>query len=198
VVGSLAFGVFSALAIKTNPLQTESGLKNNRLIRPPGALPEQKFVSVCTGCGKCLKVCPNNALQSTFLEAGLAGLYTPRLVPRIGYCEEHCNFCGRVCPTEAIRPLSVEEKQKVQMGVAKIDKTRCIAFDEGKVCLVCNEQCSYHAIVGDDKKRPMVKEEICTGCGICENKCPVDGESAIIVYTSGVQKKVKPQTENKA
>jgi ferredoxin len=197
VVGSLAFGAFSALAIKTNPLQTESGLKNNRLIRPPGALPEKNFVSVCTGCGKCLKVCPNNALQSTFLEAGLAGLYTPRLVPRIGYCEEHCNFCGRVCPTEAILPLSVEEKQKVQMGVAKIDKTRCIAFEEGKICLVCNEQCSYHAIVGDDKKRPIVKEEICTGCGICENKCPVDGESAIIVYTSGVQKKVKPQPETK-
>ena len=197
VVGSLAFGAFSALAIKTNPLQTESGLKNNRLIRPPGALPEKKFVSVCTGCGKCLKVCPNNALQSTFLEAGLAGLYTPRMVPRIGYCEEHCNFCGRVCPTEAILPLSVEEKQKVQMGIAKIDKTRCIAFEEGKICLVCNEQCSYHAIVGDDKKRPIVKEEICTGCGICENKCPVDGESAIIVYTSGVQKKVKPQPDTK-
>jgi ferredoxin-type protein NapF len=198
VVGSLAFGALSALAIKTNPLQTESGLKNNRLIRPPGALPEKNFVSVCTGCGECLKVCPNNALQSTFLEAGLAGLYTPRLVPRIGYCEEYCNFCGRVCPTEAIRPLSVEEKRKIQMGVAKIDKTRCIAYEEGKICLVCNEQCSYHAVVGDDKKRPMVKEEICTGCGICENKCPVDGESAIIVYTSGVQKKVKPQPENKA
>ena len=198
VVGSMALGVFSALAIKTNPMQTESGLKNNRLIRPPGALPEKNFVSVCTGCGECLKVCPNNALQSTFLEAGLAGLYTPRLVPRIGYCEEHCNFCGRVCPTEAIRPLSVEEKQKIQMGLAKIDKTRCIAYEEGKVCLVCNEQCSYHAVVGDEKKRPSVKEEICTGCGICENKCPVDGESAIVVYTSGVQKKVKPQPETKA
>jgi ferredoxin-type protein NapF len=198
VVGSLVFGALSALAIKTNPLQTESGLKNNRLIRPPGALPEKNFVSVCTGCGECLKVCPNNALQSTFLEAGLAGLYTPRLVPRIGYCEEYCNFCGRVCPTEAIRPLSVEEKRKIQMGVAKIDKTRCIAYEEGKICLVCNEQCSYHAVVGDDKKRPMVKEEICTGCGICENKCPVDGDSAIIVYTSGVQKKVKPQPENRA
>jgi ferredoxin len=55
---------------------------------------EEEFVSVCTGCGQCLKVCPNNALQSTFLEAGLAGLYTPRLVPRVGYCEEFCNFCG--------------------------------------------------------------------------------------------------------
>jgi ferredoxin-type protein NapF len=195
VLGSLGFGFVSALMIKANPLQTESGLKNNRLIRPPGALPEERFVSVCSGCGECLKVCPNNALQSTLLEAGLAGLYTPRLVPRIGYCEEFCNFCGRVCPTEAIRPLPIEEKRLIQMGVAHIDKTRCIAWDTEKICLVCNEQCSYHAIVGDDKKRPIVKEEKCTGCGICENKCPVDGESAIIVYSFGAQKKLTPEPE---
>lgn len=196
VLGSFAFGLTSALMIKTNPLQTESGLKNNRLIRPPGALPEEAFVAVCTGCGECLKVCPNNALQSTFLEAGLAGLYTPRLVARIGYCEEFCNFCGRVCPTEAIRPLTIEEKRFIQIGVAHIDKTRCIAWDTDKICLVCQEQCSYHAIVGDEKKRPIVKEEKCTGCGICENKCPVDGESAIIVYSSGIQKRLKPENDH--
>jgi ferredoxin-type protein NapF len=196
VLGSLVFGAFSALVIKTNPLQTESGLKNNRLIRPPGALPEGEFVTACTGCGQCLKVCPNNALQSTLLEAGLAGLYTPRLVPRIGYCEEFCNFCGRVCPTGAILPLPVEEKRHIQMGIAHIDKTRCIAWDTDKICLVCNEQCSYQAVVGDEKKRPIVKEEKCTGCGICENKCPVDGEAAIIVYASGVQKKLPPPSNN--
>jgi ferredoxin len=128
------------------------------------------------------------------LEAGLAGLYTPRLVPRIGYCEEQCNFCGQVCPTEAILPLSVDEKCKIQMGIAHIDKTRCIAFDKDKICLVCNEQCSYHAIIGDDNKRPIIKEDLCTGCGICENKCPVEGESAIIVYTTGEQKKVTPES----
>ncbi|MFB3885773.1 MAG: 4Fe-4S binding protein [Thermodesulfobacteriota bacterium] len=196
VLGALAFGFASTLVIKTNPLQTESGLVNNRLIRPPGALPEEEFVSVCSGCGECLKVCPNNALQSTLLEAGLAGLYTPRLVPRIGYCEEFCNFCGKVCPTEAIRYLPFEEKRLLQMGIAHVDKTRCIAWDTEKICLVCNEQCSYQAIVGDDKKRPIVKEEKCTGCGICENKCPVEGEAAIIVHSSGVQKKLKPEPNN--
>ncbi len=195
-LGSLVFGFFSALMIKTNPLQSESGLKNNRLIRPPGSLPEESFVAACTGCGECLKVCPNNALQSTLLEAGLAGLYTPRLVPRIGYCEEFCNFCGKVCPTEAIRYLPFEEKRLLQMGIAHVDKTRCIAWDTEKICLVCNEQCSYQAIIGDEKKRPIVKEEKCTGCGICENKCPVDGEAAIIVYSSGEQKKLKPEPNN--
>jgi ferredoxin-type protein NapF len=196
VLGSFAFGLASSLVIKTNPLQSESGRTNNRLIRPPGSLPEERFIAACTGCAECLKVCPNNALQSTFLEAGLAGLYTPRLVPRIGYCEEFCNFCGRVCPTEAIQPITLEEKRLIQLGVAHINKTRCIAWDTDKICLVCNEQCSYQAIIGDDKKRPIIKEEKCTGCGICENKCPVEGEAAIIVYSSGAQKKLKPEPDN--
>ena len=39
----LSLGFVSALMIKANPLQTESGLKNNRLIRPPGALPEESL-----------------------------------------------------------------------------------------------------------------------------------------------------------
>jgi hypothetical protein len=30
----------------------------------------------------------------------------------------------------------------------------------------------------------------------CENKCPVDGDAAIIVYPSGAQKKLKPENGN--
>jgi len=197
-LGALGMGLFGALAVKLSPLRGKAKLKNDGLIRPPGALPEDRFVSVCTGCGECLKVCPNNALHPAFLEAGLDGIYTPKLVPRIGYCEELCNFCGRVCPTQAIRSLELEEKRLVQMGVAHIDKTRCIAHDTDKTCLVCNEQCSYHAVLLDEKKRPRVDEDKCTGCGICENKCPVDGESAIVVHSTGGQKRLTPQPESPA
>ncbi len=74
-----------------------------------------------------------------------------------------CNFCGQVCPTEAIRQITMEEKRLIQLGVAHIDKTRCIAWDTEKICLVCNEQCSYQAIIGDDKKRPIVKKRSARG-----------------------------------
>ncbi|MFQ6102556.1 MAG: 4Fe-4S binding protein [Anaerolineae bacterium] len=40
----------------------------------------------------------------------------------------------------------------------------------------------------DDKRRPMqrphVIRERCIGCGICEYKCPVNGEAAIRVYVA--------------
>jgi Pyruvate/2-oxoacid:ferredoxin oxidoreductase delta subunit len=34
---------------------------------------------------------------------------------------------------------------------------------------------------GEEKiiQRPVVIRNLCTGCGICENKCPVSGEAAI-------------------
>jgi len=32
-------------------------------------------------------------------------------------------------------------------------------------------------------QRPSVLRELCTGCGICENHCPLMGEAAIQVFT---------------
>jgi ferredoxin len=34
-------------------------------------------------------------------------------------------------------------------------------------------------------QRPRVVRERCIGCGICEYKCPVNGEAAIRVYVPG-------------
>lgn len=194
-LGSTLMGAFSAVVIRSNPLQTPSTRINQRLIRPPGSLPEDRFVSLCTGCGECLKVCPNYALQATFLEAGLAGMFTPRLLARVGYCEQYCDLCWKVCPTSAIQKFSIEEKPQIQIGLAHIDRTRCLIWAEDILCIVCNEVCSYNAIRLDEKKRPYVDRDKCTGCGICEYKCPVIGEAAIVVYSQGpVQKRLPPRT----
>jgi len=192
-LGSTVMGAFSAVVIRSNPLQTPSTRINQRLIRPPAAVPEDRFVSLCTGCGECLKVCPNYALQPTFLEAGLAGMFTPRLVPRVGYCEQHCNLCWKVCPTSAIQAFSVEEKPRIQIGLAHIDRTRCLIWADDILCIVCNEVCSYNAVYLDEKKRPYVDREKCTGCGICEYKCPVIGEAAIVVYSQGPVQRRLPE-----
>jgi len=50
-------------------------------LRPPGALEESAFLARCIRCGECLRVCPNNALQPAWSEAGVEGLWTPVVVP---------------------------------------------------------------------------------------------------------------------
>jgi len=135
-----------------------------------------------------MKSCPTHGLQPAIAEAGFEGFFTPVLVPRVGGCEEKCNDCGRVCPTGAIRKLPLEEKQYAIIGNATIEKNYCIAWEQGKLCLVCDESCPYDAIefrmVTDNLgtiQRPFVIEDKCVGCGQCEHACPVNGRAAIYV-----------------
>jgi len=167
-----------------------------RLIRPPGSIPESDFLNTCIHCGKCMKVCPTNGLQPCILEAGVNGIWTPRLAARIGGCEKNCNMCGQVCPTSAIRKLPLEEKTYAKMGTAVIDRSRCIAWEQDKVCLICDEACPYNAISslnetirGTTLLRPFVDELICTGCGLCEARCPIEGRAAIEIFSLGEERK---------
>lgn len=167
------------------------------LLRPPGALDERLFLQKCVRCGECMKVCIQNGLQPTLLEAGAEGMFTPRLVPRIGYCEYNCNLCGQVCPTGAIPKVPLSEKQRFQIGKSHFDKNRCLPYAKEVPCMVCEEHCPiydkairFHEVnVSDGRggtfplRQPYVVEELCIGCGICENKCPLPGEAAIHVLS---------------
>jgi len=195
VVTSLVAGVALVPLVRLGSLARRP---EEYLIRPPGAQDEAELLSRCIRCGQCLKVCLTNALQPVLWEAGLEGLYTPRLVPRMGYCDYSCTLCGQVCPTGAIPRLSLAEKQTVVLGTATIDRSRCIPYSEGTDCLVCEEHCPVapKAITfnvaevlntrGDKMpvKLPVVHPERCIGCGHCEYVCPVGGAAAIRVKRS--------------
>ena len=169
------------------------------LLRPPGARESNDNVldmTKCIRCSECMRVCPTNAIQSSAFEAGMEGFGAPILNMRMGYCDFSCNACGQICPVQAIPPLSLEEKQGQVIGLAYIDESRCIAWSDHQECLVCEEMCPLsdkairleeQQVWGRDNsvvtvKLPHVLRDICIGCGICEYKCPVNGESAIRVY----------------
>ena len=96
---SVAGGVGMGFAVRESPFTT---LQNKQqLIRPPGALPESDFLATCIRCGECMKSCLTNTLQPSLWEGGLAGLWTPKLDLRFAACEQECNVCGKVCPTQA-------------------------------------------------------------------------------------------------
>jgi Pyruvate/2-oxoacid:ferredoxin oxidoreductase delta subunit len=143
-----------------------------------------------------MKVCLRSALYPAFTQAGIEGLYTPLLIPRLGYCEYNCTLCGQVCPTGAIPDLPPERKKREVIGKAVFDKNHCIPFVLRKDCIVCEEHCPIpeKAIRSETVterdfagrpvtvRKPYVVEEICNGCGICENVCPLEGKAAIEVF----------------
>jgi len=158
----------------------EINWKTEKALRPPGALPELEFSAVCNRCGRCMQVCPSQALRPMPITAGFANFETPYIIPRQNRCDL-CLACQEVCPTGAIAEVPL---QKIQMGKAVIDNSRCIAWSEGKLCFICGEQCPVLAINGDERHRPTVLSDQCVGCGSCENACPIDGEAAIRIFPS--------------
>lgn len=178
---------------------------NEKLIRPPGSLAEKDFLAKCIKCGQCMKVCPNNALHPASWEAGPEGIWTPVLIPRIGYCEFNCTLCTQVCPTGAIKKLTEAEKTgkngvtPVRIGTAFYDRGRCLPWAMAIPCIVCEEWCPtpkkairlektvVRAPDGRDitVQQPYVIPELCIGCGACETKCPVQDKAAVYVTSIG-------------
>ncbi len=185
------------------------------VIRPPGAVEERAFLERCIRCSECMKVCPNNALHPAFFEAGVEGLWTPILIPRIGYCEPSCVLCGDVCPTGAIQKITEEQKlgigqKPISIGTAAYDHGRCLPWAMATPCIVCEEFCptspkaiwveevvveKREPVAQPDGKpprhvsltvqRPHVDPSLCIGCGACEKVCPVQDKPAVYVTSVG-------------
>jgi ferredoxin len=198
VMASMLSGVLAVPLLRSTPL-SKTAYSNPDVLRPPGALDEKEFLRRCVKCGECMKVCITNGLQPTLLEAGLEGIWSPRLIPRIGHCEYRCTLCGQVCPSGAIKRMPLEEKIKVIIGLAMIDKGRCLPYAHAIPCIVCEEMCPTSpkaiwfketVVRGRDGKelivqQPQIDLDLCIGCGICEAKCPVGNRAAVYVTNIG-------------
>jgi len=182
---SLASGVLAVPAVR---LANKLGRNwQSRLIRPPGALPEQEFLKRCIKCGQCMRICPTNVLQPAGIEGGLEGIFTPALNNRIGSsgCQLNCVACGQVCPTSAVRPIELAEKLgtgrfavkgSIKIGTAFIDRSRCLPWAMDRACIVCQENCpvSPKAIFTREYFR-TVRDGILTVGKIEDSKIEISG-----------------------
>jgi len=187
------------------------GVRKNfdrRVIRPPGSVAEDEFLRRCIKCDQCIRVCPTNVLQPALFEAGLEGLWTPIMISKMGWCELNCTLCSQVCPTGAIREISIAEKLgtgpfeaqgPIKTGTAFYNRGRCLPWAMDTECVVCEEVCptspkaiftrNYESIDRWGRKielkRPFIDPEKCIGCGICEHECPVKDDPAVYVTAIG-------------
>ena len=146
----------------------------------------------CTACQICVSVCPNDVLSPS---SSLQTLMQPEMSYKKGYCRPECNRCSQVCPTGAIRPVSIEEKSSIQIGHAVIDLDICVVNTDDVSCGNCARHCPAEAIMmlpqeDGTHEIPAVDEERCIGCGACEYLCPARPVKAIHIEGHLVHKTI--------
>jgi MauM/NapG family ferredoxin protein len=142
-----------------------------RLLRPPGALPEIAFLAACTRCGDCIPPCPVHAILRAPTDTGLAA-GTPYINIQSQACIACADMpCARACPTEA---LTVPEQgwAGYRLGALEFLPERCVTY-RGVECRVCASACPVgtRALDIDEDGHPVLKAEGCTGCGTCVRAC---------------------------
>lgn len=171
-------------AVASVAVRRSHGAKATGGIRPPGA-DLTRFNALCARCGNCMTACPYHLIHPDFGETGVEGFLSPVLHLRSAcgdpemdsYCFHDCVKCTQVCPTGALRPLDVLAKHATPIGLAVIDRTKCLAWAKNEYCVVCDEYCPYKAVkieIRGEVSYPSIIGDKCRGCGACEAGCPAD------------------------
>ena len=172
--GAIPYGILYLLAPRRAAAQ-------RNYLRPPGALPDDKaFVAACIGCGVCGEVCPPRCILFHARDGG-GKINTPYIDPQEKACIL-CNKCMEVCLTEA---LTVTPPEKIDMGIAQIDRTACYPWVDRGICGACVSICPLGATAIGFKMwnqyRPEIKQG-CIGCGLCVEVCPHPSKPIWIIH----------------
>ncbi|MCG3178114.1 MAG: hypothetical protein BIFFINMI_00437 [Phycisphaerae bacterium] len=184
LLGPLAGFVQKKLEAVERAARMQADPAQPRLLRPPGALPEDAFLRTCTGCGDCVTACPAEAI---YLVAGPGG---PRdAKPVINAQTQPCVLCDSLACMPACQPraLVVTSREQIRMGLAEVDAGRCLRSG-GEACTLCVDTCPIGKAAihlegsheGAGLARVVVEPDGCTGCGVCEFRCPTDPRSIVV------------------
>jgi ferredoxin len=191
----IAFGVFIGLpaGIAARKFLFTDNARSRSPVLPPGAKDTSTFSATCSRCYACVNACPTGIIAAgSVSHQRLDELFQPEIRyfddaerPDEGFCIESCTNCSQVCPTVALTPLTLRQKRQRKTGTAEIIRDKCLAWNDNEHCMVCQEYCSYAAIDSDvdqnDLPRPVVNEDICRGCGVCEHICPAEEKGKAIL-----------------
>src|SRR5690606_23198278 len=111
------------------------------VLRPPGAVEEEAFLSGCTKCEACIEACPHQAIVQAPIRFRRAG-GTPMIDP----VQQPCWMCADYPCIAACEPGVLRFDLPQRMGEARIDTITCLAH-QGSFCTVCSEQCPVEGAI---------------------------------------------------
>ncbi len=150
-------------------------------IRPPYAINELEFLLACTRCSECIEACQYKVIFRLPTRLGVQVAGTPAL----DLLNKGCHLCDdwpcvSVCKPDALmrlQPSSDEGSLSLPtIACASINTRTCLPY-MGPECGACDSACPVDgAMIWDDFK-PVIIQDMCTGCGLCREACITEPKS---------------------
>ncbi len=171
--------IILGLAVKAGiEIGKTAAQKIKNIILPPGTDNAQRMFNKCLNCNLCINACPNNILTKANKEFGAVHIdYTKGEK----YCKYDCRECAKVCPSGAIKKITLEEKQRTRIAMAVINPDKC--SHNGS----CVDVCPVGAITREDNTSAKIDASKCIGCGRCKTVC---NSGAIEIFAINEQQRV--------
>jgi ferredoxin-type protein NapG len=158
------------------PASPRLTLRVGACLRPPGALPEDRFAETCSRCGDCVQACPVGAIR---IEPDGRGGGFPFVDPAASACVL-CDglYCMHRCPSGALLPTL---RADIDMGTAGWREPKCVRSNDQE-CTLCIDRCPIGPAAIELRAGLVhVNEDGCTGCGVCEQVCPTSPKAIVVV-----------------
>ncbi len=133
-------------------------------LRPPGNMHEYILRDACTRCGKCVEVCPADAIAPLDASWGDAA-GTPAIDARKSPCVVCEGFkCTHVCPSGSLQPIF--NVHQIHMGTASVDMSRCLTY-KGEECAACVTVCPVPGAIFETKPVTRASTSIAASAAAC-------------------------------
>ncbi len=175
-------GVRKAAEVAAQVVQARVPSRAENWIRPPFAADEPEFLARCTRCDNCIEACPHGVIFALPADSGARAAATPAMDLRDRGCHMCADWpCVAACEPDALRlpdpaegELPALAPSPAKFAELRIDTETCLPY-LGPECGACADSCPVPgALEWEGGLRPVIDQEICSGCALCRQACILD------------------------